>query len=320
MSGGDPVATAAAGEEGEAHAEASGDRFIARMCRYWGRGVVNFQRGDVTEALSVLTGLVVEADAAKDVFHGLLARIALAHGMLIRGDAAEARKLSAEAVEMGSVLGPFVEMWALAPSAQAALAMGDVVAATEANDVAWQRVMAQPELAIANVMPTVELAFVRGDFDEARRLADVSVAPMMGWHRARALTTRAHVAIAQRDLERAECDAHDALTLAREIQVFQVVPDALEILMELGCATGTRREAARLAGAASAIRRVQGGTIRFAIYEPGYAASLADLRNDLGEEFDTAWAEGGAFLLEEAIAYAQRGRGERKRPSTGWIR
>jgi predicted ATPase/class 3 adenylate cyclase/DNA-binding CsgD family transcriptional regulator len=315
---GDPVATAAAGEEGEAHAEASGDRFIARMCRFWGRGVASFQRGHLTEAVAVLSDLVVEADAAGDVFHGLLARIALAHGMLNRGDIAEARKLSAEAVELGSVLGPFVEMWALAPLAQAALGMGDVAAATEATDVAWQRVMAQPELVIANVMPTVELAFVRGDLNEARRLSDDSVAPMAGWHRARALTTRAHVAIAQGDLEQGESDAHDALTMAVDMHVYQVVPDALEILMELGCATGSNREAARFGGAAEAIRLQQGGTVRFTTYEPAYAAAVTKLHDALGDAFDTAWAAGAALSLKEAISYAQRGHGERRRPSTGW--
>ena len=30
------------------------------------------------------------------------------------------------------------------------------------------------------------------------------------------------------------------------------------------------------------------------------------------------WAEGAALSTDEAIAYALRGRGERKRPSTGW--
>jgi DNA-binding CsgD family transcriptional regulator len=34
--------------------------------------------------------------------------------------------------------------------------------------------------------------------------------------------------------------------------------------------------------------------------------------------FDRAWAEGAALSTKEAIAYAQRGRGERKRPSSGW--
>ena len=33
---------------------------------------------------------------------------------------------------------------------------------------------------------------------------------------------------------------------------------------------------------------------------------------------DAAWAEGAALPIDEAIAYAQRGRGERKRPASGW--
>jgi DNA-binding NarL/FixJ family response regulator len=35
-------------------------------------------------------------------------------------------------------------------------------------------------------------------------------------------------------------------------------------------------------------------------------------------EFHTAWDEGSGLSAEQAIAYAQRGRGERKRPSSGW--
>jgi DNA-binding CsgD family transcriptional regulator len=35
-------------------------------------------------------------------------------------------------------------------------------------------------------------------------------------------------------------------------------------------------------------------------------------------DFDTFWAEGAALSIQQAIAYVQRGRGERKRPSSGW--
>ena len=46
---------------------------------------------------------------------------------------------------------------------------------------------------------------------------------------------------------------------------------------------------------------------------------MAAVRDALGEkDFDSAWAEGAALSTEEAIAYAQRGRGQRKRPATGW--
>jgi DNA-binding CsgD family transcriptional regulator len=36
------------------------------------------------------------------------------------------------------------------------------------------------------------------------------------------------------------------------------------------------------------------------------------------DDFTAAWAEGAALSVNEAIAYTRRGRGERKRPSTGW--
>ncbi len=316
---GDPVATTAAGVEGEAHAVAVGDRFIARMCRYWGRGVAGFQRGDVASALGVLRGLMVEADEAKDAFHELLARIALAHVMLSLGEVREARRLAEEAAEFASTLGPFVEMWALAPLAQAALAEGDIAAVERAAGIVQQRISAQPVLAIANVVPSVELAIIRGDLSEARRLADNAVTPMMGWHRAKALTTRAHVAIAQGDVDQAERDARAALSCAIEFEAFQVVPDVLDIFAEVASATGSHREAVRYAGAAASIRESMGGIVRFPIYEPTYARLFATLREVLGDDaFEASWAEGAALSLEEAIAYAQRGRGERKRPSTGW--
>jgi DNA-binding CsgD family transcriptional regulator len=39
----------------------------------------------------------------------------------------------------------------------------------------------------------------------------------------------------------------------------------------------------------------------------------------MGEkDFECARAEGVALSIEEAIAYAQRGRGQRKRPTSGW--
>ena len=59
--------------------------------------------------------------------------------------------------------------------------------------------------------------------------------------------------------------------------------------------------------------------VRFKIYDAGYEASVARLRDAMDEnDFDAAWAEGAALSIEEAIAYAQRGRGERKRPASGW--
>jgi DNA-binding CsgD family transcriptional regulator len=316
---GNTVATAAAGEEGYVIADAVGDQFMSRMSRFWGVAIANFQRGKVARAVEVLRDLRAEADAVGDLTHGLMCRIALAHTLTSLGKIAEARGQANEAVEAAAGLGPFIEIWAYAPVAQAALAAGDLSAAVEASNVAWERTMAQPELAIANVTPMAELAFVRGDLTEAKKLMDEAVAAMAGWHLTKALITRAHVAVALSDLAQAERDSREALSVAAGVQAYQVVPDALEILAEIGCAAGDHREAARFAGAADGMRRLQGGTVRLAIYEPAYAAAISTLRGALGEQdFEPAWAEGAALSLEEAIAYAQRGHGERKRPSSGW--
>ena len=35
-------------------------------------------------------------------------------------------------------------------------------------------------------------------------------------------------------------------------------------------------------------------------------------------DFDGAWAEGAGLSAEEAITYARRGHGQRKRPTSGW--
>ena len=61
------------------------------------------------------------------------------------------------------------------------------------------------------------------------------------------------------------------------------------------------------------------GLVRFKIHDAAYQASVTTLRNAMDEnDCDAAWSEGAALSIDEAIAYAQRGRGERKRPATGW--
>ena len=147
----------------------------------------------------------------------------------------------------------------------------------------------------------------------------MSVSATHGWFLAKALVTRARISIGQGDLEHAEHDVHQALATIGEVECFQIVPDALEVIGQLAVAAGNHHEAARFLGAAAAIRQEQGGTVRYKIYEPAHVAAVAQARDVLGDnDFDTTWAEGEALSLEEAIAYAQRGRGERKRPSTGW--
>ena len=47
---GDPSAAIKAGEEGRDLADEVGDRFVSRMCRYWGLGTAQFMRGELAKA------------------------------------------------------------------------------------------------------------------------------------------------------------------------------------------------------------------------------------------------------------------------------
>jgi DNA-binding CsgD family transcriptional regulator len=61
------------------------------------------------------------------------------------------------------------------------------------------------------------------------------------------------------------------------------------------------------------------GVVRFAVYQSDYDGATTASRNALGEgAFGRTCSEGSAMSTEEVIAYAQRGRGERKRPASGW--
>lgn len=157
-----------------------------------------------------------------------------------------------------------------------------------------------------------------GELAAARRWADDTVALVSGWHKMVALHARSRVAIAQGELEQAERDAHEALAIAAQVRGFIRLPDIVERLAQLAVGVGDHQFAARLLGAADAMRQ-RGGIVRFRIYDHEVAAAQAAARHMLDEKgFQSAWAEGAALSDDEAIAFAQRGRGARRRPASGW--
>jgi len=169
-----------------------------------------------------------------------------------------------------------------------------------------------------NAERMAQVVLTGGDLLSARGYADDAVSTTAGWHHLLALTTRARVEIAQGEPDEAERDLHDALMCGVDIQARTGVADILECLADLSADRGSPREATRLLGAAQAIRQLI-GEVRFQIHQAGYDASVAALRQTMSEDdFTSAWAGGAALSVEQAVAYAQRGRGERKRPTSGW--
>jgi predicted ATPase/class 3 adenylate cyclase/DNA-binding CsgD family transcriptional regulator len=312
---GDPIAIRAAAEEGRDLAVAIGDRFSSHGCR-WSLAVVQGMTGDPALAVAQLRQVIAEADAAHDVYWGCCALFMQALMLAYHGDPS-ARATANAAVEVAAELGGFFPGLAYAGLTTAALAVGDVAAADDAIAAGLPHLSLQPKLAAIWIAYAAQAALARGDLTAARRLADDAVAVTSGFHLSLALTTRAGVAIAQGEPEQAGRDAHDALATAASAGTYGATPETLECLAALAVGAGSHREAARLFGAADAIRQ-RGGLVRFKIFDV-FELPVAALRDGMGDkDFGSAWAEGAALSTEEAIAYAQRRRGERKRPSSGW--
>jgi predicted ATPase/DNA-binding CsgD family transcriptional regulator len=96
--------------------------------------------------------------------------------------------------------------------------------------------------------------------------------------------------------------------------------DGIELLGVLAAARERLTDAARLLAAADAARRpLQYITPGFAANRAAAARAASQARRVLGEDlFTQARDEGQGLTLDDAVAYAARKGGGRKRPATGW--
>ena len=253
---GDPIAIRAAAEEGRDLADAIGDRFASHGCR-WSLGVAQGMTGDPVGAVAQLREVIAEADAAHDVYWRCCALFMQAFMLAYHGDPSAARDAANAAVEAAAELGGFFPGLAYAGLTVATLAAGDVAAADDAIAAGLPHLSLQPKQAAIWIVYAAQAALARGDLTAARRLADDAVAATSGFHLSLALTTRAGVAIAQGEPEQADRDAHDALATAASAGAYGATPDTLECLAALAVGAGSHREAARLFGAADAIRQAR---------------------------------------------------------------
>jgi ATP/maltotriose-dependent transcriptional regulator MalT len=166
------------------------------------------------------------------------------------------------------------------------------------------------------------LCIETGDLDGARPLVDdvVAMAGQVGspWLLAGSHNLSGRLCRAAGDAAGAEDHHQRALAVAAESGLAGVAAEALECVASLAADGESWAEAARLFGAASALREVTGQQ-RWPLDQPRHDADLARLREALGDDgFARAHTEGTGLSLQEAVAYAARARGERKRRSTGW--
>ena len=244
-------------------------------------------QGDLAGAVAQFGEVAAEAEAAHDEIWRADSLPYQGLALAYQGDTGAARAAADAAVEAAAELGGIGAGVAYAGLAVAALAAGDVATALDASEAAWQHVSVLPAAAAVQRVFNAEAALADGDLVAARGWAEDAVTTTTGWWLMAALTTRARVAIAQGEPEQAERDAHDALTRAAEIEAYLCIPDILECLATLAGEAGSHREAARLFGAAEAIRQRMG-----AVAVQGLGRRLRGLggalRDALGEkDFDS---------------------------------
>jgi predicted ATPase/class 3 adenylate cyclase/DNA-binding CsgD family transcriptional regulator len=312
----DPLATRAPAEEGLDLADALGDRYNLRVCRYclaWS----HIHRGELASAAAQIAELLADARAGHDGLMELQSVGGQGIVLALQGEAAAARAAAEAAINAAAEVGGAYAAYGYAALSFSAMAGGDAAALQDAAE-AWPHLTTLPQMAAMQRTYSAAAALAGGDLVAARRWADAAVSTSWGGFLTAALLMRVRVAIAAGEPDQAESDSHDALALAASTGAHVLAPDILECLAVPVGEARSHRDAARLLGAAAAIRQRM-GSVRFKIYDVGVEASVAALREAMGDrDFDTAWAEGAALSIEAAIAYAQRGHGERKRPTIGW--
>jgi non-specific serine/threonine protein kinase len=154
------------------------------------------------------------------------------------------------------------------------------------------------------------IARLQGDADRATALHAESLAlsKEMGYasHIAFNLGLLCDDALYQDDYARAGDYCIEGLKLSQQLGHRSFTRDFLESAAAVARGQGLYERAARLLGAASALRETI-GDYRSPLSETAFKKRIVSTRNGLGDSaFDEAWAEGRAMTLEQAIEYAMK--------------
>jgi DNA-binding CsgD family transcriptional regulator len=322
-----PEETRRLAEEAIALAKA-GDRHHRLDTLAWA-GMTAILQGRLADAAQLWEAVVAEGRQTDDLNY-VLGPIFLGWLEMLRGEFAAARAAIAEglaAVERWEADGkwaPGFELLATFVQGMMQLAVGNPAQASQTLPVFVEAVRSSPLARWASV-PLVFLAEAQLDLGEREEAAafleeatSLARAGAFTWVLGRAARVRAELRDQAGDLQDAESLAHQAVSQAREAGDQVGLVDALELLARLAVEQHSHKEALRLWAAADSMRD-QLGYARFPVDQAPREIALSQARQALApDDFAAAWAEGAKLSTEEAIAYAARGRGERKRPSTGW--
>lgn len=305
-------------EEACVLAEALDDRHglrISQVSRAW----VHVQRAELGAAVTEFRAILADAEAAHDEMSAIGATTGLAVAHANQGHAADARTMALRAVEIARGLDVYFLGLATGTLAIAELAADNITAARQASTQNWEQLGAtHPQLATEHLTHhTVHSALAEGDLPLARHCAETSAGRATGWHQAVAQLAWSRIAQAEGQVDEAERHVHEAVAAAADSGALLPLADILEHLAALALCHDAAR-ATRILAAADGFRQ-RTGVVRLPMYDGAYDESIASVRAAMSpEDFAAAWEEGARLSTDEAIAYVQRGRGERRRSTTGW--
>jgi ATP/maltotriose-dependent transcriptional regulator MalT len=299
-----------------------GDRFTASYARaveLWSE----MTAGRLAAAVEVGRDAVDLAAPAGDFFALGTHTLQLAMVLGLSGDLAGAQRLL-EPVARAFETTPDVDMVGLMvvagnlqlwagdlPGAVAWLTRGASVAAPQVDN--WAAVRAIPGLAKA--LRLLDRS------SEAQALVDRGVRLARSFDGAtilaQALDEQAQLAVAD-DPTEAERLHHEALSIRLERSLRLYLPDSLDAIADCAARAGEYRDAVRLL-AASDVARQQLGYPRPPVDAAGHDETWSAIRAGLPPDaVAAATAEGASLTVDEAVAYARRGRGPRDRNARGW--
>ena len=291
-------------------------RLVTALALYWSfYGYVEEARRWLEQALAGNADLPLERAKA----HAELGFVCLR-----RGEYPQARKVLTEALEEFRLLGHATGIGHVLLSLSTVAAIdADLGRATElAKEAArFAQERGDANLSMWAAIDLARLALGRGDTEQARtHLQDAVAAEHRKYAHAAehgrgtlsqgflSLTELAFLAVNERDDARALTLFQKSVAIQQQLRIFVLLPDCLLGMAIVAAAQHREERAARLFGAARALRNVLGPPPRpqpTTWQRDRAERTLTSVRKRLGEHrFAAAWAEGDAFSIEQATAYA----------------
>ena len=321
---GEPAAARALADEAVSVARRSGDAQGLRIGLILLGGIA-LDQGDLAAAEAAFGEALDVTGSLEEMYGTAAALLGLAEAALARGDHDRAHRLLDQA-EVGARAAGNPDLIVNACHLRARLAQvaGDL---DEAGRL-YRETMSVAADAGADCAAALrgmgEVSWARDELDAAARLFEQALEhARAGADRrevAAALAGIADMASAGGEHERAVALHHEALDLRRRVGHTLGIIESLDALGGLAAGTVRRKGpyAARLLGAADALRQAR-GYAHTPAQRQRHDGDVATLRDRLGQEdLDAAWAQGADWSVDEAAAYAAKGRTSPGRPRSGW--